>query len=516
MRFQFKRDLKIQRKLTSLLIFSLVIGGSFWGWPQFHQIIAEESIFDTIPETSVKENLSTIPTNWQPNFPPVFEETGQVRKNDEAKIDITGPTFSPLPEVEQLEPYALFNRCPGNLSEIKLNFMTYPYYKDPVDFAVFQPQDCFLCLSEWENTYLNMSVLENNGENVLTVFTDNGITKLNTNVPAQIYCRSFSGDILEDTTPKKIRVRFSWGVEYPQDVPAPEDVLESISAPVEQTTSLLNFFIDSVYTEKIFVETMMTPDVIYEKATTSPQNVLSASEAVSSGLVEVLYTLDGVEWKSLGFVEKDEFDDKYFEIPIEEALDWEAISKIQISIQSVPILDGIASTIYLNSVWLEVEYQELLEDPFTPPGQKEGDIIFSEISHNNMVAVLVERNSILVIGTPVYELWLASTPADFTQSLITEEMVEKTVPEKREWRFIADKPLSKNTHIIFEYGNIFWFEPGGFSVWRFNIGSNAYDSMAVNPGEKIEFFFEDESGEPRVFEKDDFGLGTINEVIVNE
>lgn len=505
MRFQFKRDLKIQRKLTSLLIFSLVIGG-FWGWPQFHQIIAEESILDTIPETSVKENLSTIPTNWQSDFPPVFEEIEQVGENDEAKIDITSPTFSPLPEVEQLEPYALPDRCLGNLSEIKLNFVTYSHYKDPVDFAVFQPQDCFLCLSEWENTYFNVGVLENNGENVLTVFTDNGITKLNTNVPAQIYCSSFSGDILEDTTPKKIRVRFSWGVEYPQDVPAPADALESVPALIEQTISFFDFFTNAIYTERVFVDTITIPDAALLEATTTPQDASSAPEVVSYGLVEVLYTLDGVEWKSLGFVEKDEFDDKYFEIPIEEALDWEAIFKIQISIQSVPILDGIAPTIYLNSVWFEVEYQKLLEDLFIPPGQREGDIILSEVLHNNMIAVLAKRKSALVIDAPAYELWLASESEDPTQFPLT----------KREWRFIADNPVSKDTRIVFEHSNLFWFEPKGLSVWRFNTGTNAYESVAVNPGEKIELFFEDESGEPRVFEKDDFGLGTINEVIVNE
>jgi hypothetical protein len=76
------------------------------------------------------------------------------------------------------------------------------------------------------------------------------------------------------------------------------------------------------------------------------------------GLVEVLYTLDGAEWKSLGFVEKENFGDASFEIPIEEAAAWEDISRIQIGVQSVPAIDT-TRIIYLDSVWIEVEYEHV-------------------------------------------------------------------------------------------------------------------------------------------------------------
>lgn len=293
------------------------------------------------------------------------------------------------------------------------------------------------CLGGWENTHLASGDPEGTEVGEAPVFTEVNSARLDGSVHAQIYCGGFSGDILENTVPKKILVRFSWAVEYPKldsaalqikdattttdsieqlenedidvtDISNPPDGESSVEpeavepeamgsgepqtpATIEPTTesetetapvteesvlqlqetapepsseptpqepaaSILNFFATAAYAQEIVGTASTTIDSTFETATTTP-DIATSTPASAYGLVEVLYTLDGVEWRSLGFVEKDEFGNKHFEIPIEEASDWEDISKIQIGIQSVPVVDGVAPIIYLDSVWIETEYE---------------------------------------------------------------------------------------------------------------------------------------------------------------
>ncbi len=143
---------------------------------------------------------------------------------------------------------------------------------------------------------------------------------------------------------------------------------EPVSEPsTEEPVSLFDFFLPAVahaqeIDGEVSVEVSTTVSVIESEVATTTETAATTTPEAPYGLVEVMYTLDGVEWMSLGFVGKDEFAGKQFEIPIEEASQWEDISKIQIGVQSVPVLDGIAPVIYLDSVWIETEYEYLQGD----------------------------------------------------------------------------------------------------------------------------------------------------------
>ena len=78
----------------------------------------------------------------------------------------------------------------------------------------------------------------------------------------------------------------------------------------------------------------------------------------SPDLLEVLYTLDGNAWFSLGRVNRMDWQSE-FRIPVSE---WDDVSKLQISIQSVPAIEEIPA-IYLDGMWLEAEYNFFLSEP---------------------------------------------------------------------------------------------------------------------------------------------------------
>lgn len=428
------------------------------------------------------------------------------------------------------------------------------------------------CLGGWENTHLAAGAPEALESGGAPVFTEGNSARLTGDAHAQIYCGGFSGDILENTVPKKILVKFSWAVEYSKLIAEPIQASEETAATTT-TETLKEEHLEVINTEDAVdnesspsteesvtepettqsQELPLTPDIpeaieleqtpqetppIEESAATSTEalaetaatttldtatttlDIATTTGATSYGLVEVLYTLDGVEWKSLGFVEKDEFGSKHFEIPIEEASEWEDISKIQIGIQSVPVIDSIAPIIYLDSVWLEVEYQNSWEDPFVPPGEKDGDTILSEAQFENKVAVLVSRKNPLVFGDPTLELWLASITTIMEE---TDDVVSTTTPtiyprqRLKNWQYIVgDDFLSRDPRVAFIDGNVFWFGRENTAVWQFNPLTSAYNSISINFGEPLELYFQDMASEWQILQTDPQGKLISNDSTIHD
>ena len=277
------------------------------------------------------------------------------------------------------------------------------------------------CLGGWENTHLATGLPQASKNGEAPVLAGDNSARLNAGTLARIYCGGFTGDILADTIPTKILARFSWAIEYPrlqiEEPPTPqavppinEDLMQEVNALLEEMvseTSISSPPQEYPTTQDVYESAVQEPKPQIEDPAPAPnpfeaiprneeqvqvteetetqneslQNELTpetpttiSAEEVSTiistdapaneipyGLLEVTYTLDGVEWKRLGFVRANEFHNKYFEIPIEEASDWKDISKIQISVQGVPTLDSLAPTIYLDAIWLEVEYEKPME-----------------------------------------------------------------------------------------------------------------------------------------------------------
>ncbi len=358
------------------------------------------------------------------------------------------------------------------------------------------------CLGGWENTNLAVGKPDVSPESPL--YNEGNSARLSGNAHAQIYCGGFYGDVIENTVPKKISVKFSWAVEYPNfgvnnsdssteevyssdiisedqtesetlktsepqekdlemslvegdsldigevqgesiesydedeivsgtedfskseesqneivevkddestldsdngGTSLPSDIEENLAVPPEQSESVsgtelqpesdvasdpiskkdfmpwyITMFASIANAQGVEEENTNTQEstdfeessgVIIELednaendannniATSTNNSVDNTAKFLDapSGLVEVFYTLDGIDWKSMGYVGSDEFQGKYFEIPIEEASSWEDISKIQISVQSTSIIDVRIPTLYLDSIWIEVDYE---------------------------------------------------------------------------------------------------------------------------------------------------------------
>jgi hypothetical protein len=83
----------------------------------------------------------------------------------------------------------------------------------------------------------------------------------------------------------------------------------------------------------------------------------------TDAFLEVRYTTDGSSWATLGKVGRATWQGANFKIPV---LPWADISKLQVSVERLTTIDA-QPTVYLDTLWLEVEYQNLTPiDELTP------------------------------------------------------------------------------------------------------------------------------------------------------
>ena len=75
-----------------------------------------------------------------------------------------------------------------------------------------------------------------------------------------------------------------------------------------------------------------------------------------SKFLEISYTLDSVNWTALGKINKNNWRDAQFELPL---TNWADIQKVQIEIKAIPTVDE-QPTVYLDGMRLEAEYETSL------------------------------------------------------------------------------------------------------------------------------------------------------------
>lgn len=197
-----------------------------------------------------------------------------------------------------------------------------------------------------------------------------------------------------------------------ESVPAASSLEEPLepSAAESFPVSILHFFTSLAYADEQPVEV----EVSGETSTTTTEDM-----SQQHGVVEVLYTLDGTLWHSLGTVAGHEFAQAQFEIPIEHITEWQDISHIQISVQSLPVIDAVAPIIFLDAVWLEAEYASRAE------------VLVSELGDSHTVASAVIASPSVTASVEVMpEVDLSSNDeSEHVEEHSEEDAVFDIVPE---------------------------------------------------------------------------------------
>lgn len=155
-------------------------------------------------------------------------------------------------------------------------------------------------------------------------------------------------------------------IEAPKETPQPE------SSPQSLLLDMMKKFVYVISTITYAEETPVENDIVASSSDQAASSTLSTlsdlattTESVSgvaslpqpNPIIEVLYTLDGKEWTSLGKVEAATFSFNTFDIPIAASSTWEDVSRMQIKVQSLATVDA-KPDIFLDGMTLRAEYTE--------------------------------------------------------------------------------------------------------------------------------------------------------------
>ena len=261
------------------------------------------------------------------------------------------------------------------------------------------------CLGGWINTQNAQGRPNLEPGDSADLFNESNSAVLK-NTIAQIFCGSFNGNIPQDNEPKKVFLKFSWNmVEKPAVLTASstititsENFASSTSEIIDQPSNQTEFILiipeisstPEMSESSAAPENSITPEAASENqiATTSepimeeffnapstfwhgflkPARAQEASSTLENlatstpdildngEFLEISYTLDSVNWTALGKINKNNWRDAQFELPL---TNWADIQKVQIEIKAIPTVDE-QPTIYLDGMWLEVEYETSL------------------------------------------------------------------------------------------------------------------------------------------------------------
>ncbi len=200
-----------------------------------------------------------------------------------------------------------------------------------------------------------------------------------------------------------------------------------------------------------------------------------------NNFLEVLYTFDGVVWKSLGKVNEASMKYRTFEIPVTATTSWNDMQQLQIKVKPIQRID-VAPTVYLDGIKVEVLYETpvLHQHP-----DFSRDTILKDKSDEGVRVV-----SIINSDTNITEIWYTTTDTQGNYGVAPGTWVQVELDQSD----ISNK-------LIDIYGqNIFWVDEVSKLLWVTNLQKGTNDGMGLVSGASTTINFTKANGEDWIFE----------------
>ncbi len=288
------------------------------------------------------------------------------------------------------------------------------------EIAFFYPKTC---LGGWVNPHNAENKPESDSEAFVELNKENSAF-LEANTLSEIFCGDFTGEIVEDSVPKKIILTFSWEVAKELSISnentastTPVDsatstatTTESVTSPVQSTDQSADQPTDkpSVIPVVAPVDTPSTTTPLPEEASPVSFGNFFATKvfaqenqknSAENYFLEVSYSLDGQKWVSLGSVDQAHLRYSIFEIPLPEHVKWSDLKHLQISVKSLSSLDKTPG-LYLDGMTLQVTYGKADENKFIsesgfyiPEARAVSSDLDFQIRNNDKVQELVVKGN---------------------------------------------------------------------------------------------------------------------------
>lgn len=214
-------------------------------------------------------------------------------------------------------------------------------------------------------------------------------------------------------------------------------------------------------------------------------------EAIVPPIVEVLYTFDGVTWKSLAKLAAKDINQQPFILPYEVGTTWKNLKSLQIKVQSLQTFDE-APTIYVDAVELQIDYKKKYDTRVD--------------SSEDAVAIDVDDTTgqkILTYGDEKVEIIKGITPylaivgiRNTSQELQDKGLWLYDIENNKRLRVATSTQIDDISRLGVKDDYVFWVSDGGLRVHAFDTRHRTYQTRIVEPfdissGERGEVSFDD-------------------------
>lgn len=156
----------------------------------------------------------------------------------------------------------------------------------------------------------------------------------------------------------------------PAPEPAPEPVLQVVEVVEDEPESTPAPEVEVAPEPEVSLE----PDVAGLETSPVVETIAedfpaSESQETNTSFLEVRYTKNGIDWESLGFVDRNDWQNSTFDIPLS---DWQDLSGFQVELRTLSSLDT-PPVIYLDAMELSVEYEGVEQYEELPTVEISGD-----------------------------------------------------------------------------------------------------------------------------------------------
>ena len=210
-------------------------------------------------------------------------------------------------------------------------------------------------------------------------------------------------------------------------------------------------------------------------------------EAVAPPIAEVLYTFDGVEWKTLTRVAAKDVNQQPLVIPYDVGTTWKNLQSLQIKIQSIQTFDEMP-TLYVDAIELQIDYSKKYDTRID--------------SNEDAVAIDVDDvtgQKILLFGEEVVQGIKGVTPYLALVDIVTPQgrgLWMYDIENNKRLRVATSSQIDALSPLGLKDDYVFWLSASGTQAYAFDSKHRTYQIKEVKPfdvtqGERGEATFKD-------------------------
>lgn len=210
-------------------------------------------------------------------------------------------------------------------------------------------------------------------------------------------------------------------------------------------------------------------------------------EAIVPPIAEVLYTFDGVEWKTLTRVAAKDVNQQPLVIPYDVGTTWKNLQSLQIKIQSIQTFDEMP-TLYVDAIELQIDYSKKYDTRID--------------SNEDAVAIDVDDETgqkILLFGDEAVQGIKGVTPYLALVDIVTPQgrgLWMYDIENNKRLRVATSSQIDALSPLGLKDDYVFWLSASGTQAYAFDSRHRTYQIKEVKPfdvtqGERGEVTFKD-------------------------